>query len=719
MPESLGHALLIANARYSDPTLSALGGTEVDVKALEAVLADPAIGGYQVQTSLDEPIHQLRQCIERFFVLQAPKDGLLLLYLSGHGVKDRDGRLYFAAADTESQFLMSTGLAATFIQEASERSRCRRQVFIFDACFSGAFAKGYTHKADQKVHAQEPFSGGTGKIILTASDDMQYAWVGDEIEGSAAASVFTRHLVEGLRTGAAAKDAATVTAERLYQYVHERVLQDHPAQKPQFWCFGLKGDLVLARNPAPKPVKLPADIVELLEDAKPIVRLLGIDEMEKLLAEMSLHPAIALALEKLKDDDSRMVYTRAAEVQAKLAALRQAEELERQAEVEAKRLAEEESKRLVEEERQRLAEKESKRLAEEERKRKAEAEAQRQAEEERKRKAEAEAQRQADEERKRLAEAEAKRLAEVERKRLAEAIAEAERLDDEEQQRRVVAESKRLAAAQTERPVGENGRSRKRVITAVALVVLLVSFFLYQAQWQSPPAAPTPEPAWEAQHTFGLEMVSIPAGEFFMGSYASDKQASNDEKPRHTVKVSAFKIGKTEVTQGQWKAVMGSNPSHFKDCGDNCPVEHVSFDEAQAFIEKLNTLTGKSYRLPKEAEWEYACRAGGDFKYCGGNNSDTVAWHGENSGSKTYPVGGKQPNAFGLYDMSGNVWEWTCSVYTDRYGDGSESTCATAARRVIRGGSWSDGLGNLRSADRYGNGPDSQFDDLGFRLAQD
>jgi uncharacterized caspase-like protein len=178
MPESLGQALLIANAHYSDKTLSALCGTEVDVKALEAVLADPSIGGYQVRISLDEPIHRLRQRIESFFV-QAPKDSLLLLYLSGHGVKDRDGKLYFAAADTESNLLISTGFAATFIQDASERSRCRRQVYIFDSCFSGAFARGYSHKSDQKVHAQEAFRGGTGKIVITASDDMQYSLVDD------------------------------------------------------------------------------------------------------------------------------------------------------------------------------------------------------------------------------------------------------------------------------------------------------------------------------------------------------------------------------------------------------------------------------------------------------------------------------------------------------------------------------------------------------------
>ena len=607
MPESLGHALLIANAHYSDKTLNALGGTEVDIKALEAVLADPSIGGYQVQTSLDEPIHRLRQRIERFFV-QAPKDGLLLLYLSGHGVKDRDGKLYFAAADTESGFLMSTGLAATFIQEASERSRCRRHVFIFDACFSGAFARGYLHKSAQKVHAQESFSGGTGKIIITASDDMQYAWVGEEIEGSAPASVFTRHLVEGLRTGAAANAAETVTANGLYQYVNERMREDNPAQTPQLWSLGLKGDLILARNPAPKPIKLPAELVELLEDAKPKVRLLGIGEMEKLLAEMSLHPAIVVALEKLKDDDSRMVYNRAAEVQAKLEKLHQEEQRKRLAEAEAKRrdeeerkrLAEEEAKRLAEEERKRLAEAEAKRLAEEERKRLAEAEAQRQAEEERKRvaeaeakrqaeeerkrvaeaeakrqaeeerkrKAEAEAKRQAEEERKRLAEAEAKRQAEEERKRLAEA--EAKRQAEEEQKRREVAESKRLAEAEAKRPVEEKGRSRKVAIIAVTVFVLLVSFFIYVAKMQGLPVAPKPEPEakhqadWEAQHKFGLEMVPIPAGEFSMGSDASDQQASNDEKPRHTVKVPAFKISKTEITQGQWLAVMGSNPSYFK-----------------------------------------------------------------------------------------------------------------------------------------------------------
>ena len=325
MPDLLGQALLIANANYSDPTLNALIGTEVDISALESVLADPAIGGYQVQTSLDEPIHRLRQRIERFFV-QAHKDSLLLLYISGHGIKDRDGKLYFAATDTESNMLMSTGLAAGFIHEASERSRCRRQIFIFDACFSGAFARGYIHKSDQKVHAHESFRDGTGKIIITASDDMQYAFLGDKIEGSASTSIFTRYLVEGLRTGGAANETEIITADRLYQYVYEQVLKENPAQKPQFWSFGLSGDLMLARNPSPKLKKIPEEIIELLEDPKPKVRMFGIDELKKLLVEPSFHQAINVALEKFSNDDSKIVSSKATEVQSEL------EELQKEAE---------------------------------------------------------------------------------------------------------------------------------------------------------------------------------------------------------------------------------------------------------------------------------------------------------------------------------------------------------------------------------------------------
>ncbi len=156
-----------------------------------------------------------------------------------------------------------------------------------------------------------------------------------------------------------------------------------------------------------------------------------------------------------------------------------------------------------------------------------------------------------------------------------------------------------------------------------------------------------------------------------MGSPETEKGRSDDER-QHQVRIKGFEMAKTPVTQSQWKAVMGNNPSRFQGC-DDCPVEWVSWNDAMQYIEKLNALTGGGYRLPTEAEWEYAGRGGraGEL-YCGGNNLDAVAWHSGNGGGKTHPVGQKAPNGYGLYDMSGNVWEWTCSRYDKGYGGGEK-----------------------------------------------
>lgn len=193
--------------------------------------------------------------------------------------------------------------------------------------------------------------------------------------------------------------------------------------------------------------------------------------------------------------------------------------------------------------------------------------------------------------------------------------------------------------------------------------------------------------------TMELEMVNISAGSFVMGCKSGrDSDCDTDENPAHTVMISAFQIGKTEVTQGQWKAVMGSYPPElrFKECGDNCPVERVSWDDIQVFIQKLNEQTGGGYRLPTEAEWEYACRAGDKQKYCGSDDIDAVAWYGKNSGYKTHPVGVKQANAWGINDMSGNVWEWVADSYHSDYNgapvDGKEWQ-GDGTVRVLRGGS--------------------------------
>jgi sulfatase modifying factor 1 len=184
--------------------------------------------------------------------------------------------------------------------------------------------------------------------------------------------------------------------------------------------------------------------------------------------------------------------------------------------------------------------------------------------------------------------------------------------------------------------------------------------------------------------------------------------------------LSSFNIGKYEVTQAQWKAVMGSNPSYFSGC-DNCPVENVSWNDAQEFVRKVNAQTGKNYRLPTEAEWEYAARGGQQsrgYTYSGSNDLGSVAWYYDNSGSKTHAVGGKQANELGIYDMSGNVWEW-CSEWNGNYSSYSETNptgASSGQSRVLRGGSCYFIAFNCRSANRNGNFPDNGLNDFGFRL---
>lgn len=239
----------------------------------------------------------------------------------------------------------------------------------------------------------------------------------------------------------------------------------------------------------------------------------------------------------------------------------------------------------------------------------------------------------------------------------------------------------------------------------------------------TPSPAPTPVPTLTPmaqprtiQNRYGIEMVLIPPGSFIMGS----THGNDNERPVHRVTISYFfYMGRTEVTQAQGQQVMGSNPSHFK--GDNLPVEQVSWDDAQAFVDKLNQLHDSYfYRLPSEAEWEYACRAGSTGDYA--DALDSMAWYSDNSGGTTHEVGTKQANAFGLYDMHGNVWEWCEDWYHSSYNgaplDGSAWLNGGEQKyRVLRGGSWfSHGSNYTRSAYRGWYSPELRFNYVGFRV---
>jgi len=264
--------------------------------------------------------------------------------------------------------------------------------------------------------------------------------------------------------------------------------------------------------------------------------------------------------------------------------------------------------------------------------------------------------------------------------------------------------------------------------------------------------------AGETTNKIGVTMVDIPAGSFLMGSCKLTEEiveenkkraflgqellpancnnpvlASDNETPQHRVNVKAFQMGKTEVTLGQFKKFIAGagraelvNDDFMKHnaYGDNAPVVMVSWLDAQDFIKWLNQTDGGGYRLPSEAEWEYACRAGGNHTYCGGNNLNVLGWHALNSGMRPRPVRGKRANAFGLFDMSGNAAEWVQDCWHANYigapDDGSAWTSGNKCKeRVNRGGFWSYIDLVARAAYRGRNAADGRFSATGFRLARD
>lgn len=267
---------------------------------------------------------------------------------------------------------------------------------------------------------------------------------------------------------------------------------------------------------------------------------------------------------------------------------------------------------------------------------------------------------------------------------------------------------------------GNDGKGRTKLNWALLILVAVFIVMIVLSLTFCGEGSTSPFPAVSGRsytvNGVTFEMIKVEGGSFQMGG--SDWDAFGDEKPVHTEYVFSFQIGKTEVTQALWKAVMGDNPSYFS--GDDLPVENVSWDDCQIFISKLNEMTGEEFRLPTEAEWEYAARGGNKshgYKYSGSWRLSKVAWNEENGGERTHTVATKWPNELGIYDMSGNVDEWTSDLWSygyncDRNG-GSEGT-----ERVRRGGSWSSDAVHCRVSCRStGAEPSLTLEFLGLRLA--
>jgi hypothetical protein len=305
-------ALIVAIDNYADPGLRLLRAPASDARALAAVLQDPEIGGFEVQTLLNEPCYVVNVAVEEFFADRRPMD-LLLVHFSCHGIKDEDGELYFATSNTVLGRLGATAVAAEFVSRRMSRSRSRRIVLLLDCCYAGAFERGLFARATSDMGVEQQF-GGRGRAVITASSAMEYAFEAGELTEThdMGPSVFTRALVEGLETGEADLDQdGLVGLDELYDYVYDKVRETTPNQTPGKWTFGVEGELYIARRSRPitTPAPLPPALEQAIESPLAGVRAGAVQELAAVLRGSHAARALAarLALERLADDDSRAV----------------------------------------------------------------------------------------------------------------------------------------------------------------------------------------------------------------------------------------------------------------------------------------------------------------------------------------------------------------------------------------------------------------------------
>ncbi|HEV7890349.1 MAG TPA: SIR2 family protein [Pyrinomonadaceae bacterium] len=246
-------ALIIATYEYADKDLSRLLAPYEDARDLGRVLADPKIGDYNVKVVLNRPTQEVNEEIESFFGDRS-RDDRLLLYFSCHGVKDVSGRLYFATTSTKMKLLGSTAVSSYFVNDVMSNSRARLKILLLDCCYAGAFARGLSAKADRSVGTLERFDEGL--IVMAASDEMQYAFEGDDLKGTGTRSVFTRNLVRGLATGEADTDNdGHISLGELYNYTYDHVVAETPGQRPRISSLGMQGKIIVAKNPSPVEVR--------------------------------------------------------------------------------------------------------------------------------------------------------------------------------------------------------------------------------------------------------------------------------------------------------------------------------------------------------------------------------------------------------------------------------------------------------------------------------
>src|SRR5262245_779148 len=606
-------AILIAASEFpEEPSLQSLRCPKNDVAGLAEALTSPDFGLFtDPLTFINEPSQSTLRAVNRVFK-EAGRDDQILIYYSGHGKQDGAGNLYLATSDTEAGTLETSSIAVGTLRRLIDNYACKQVALILDCCFGGAVSKDFL-KGGVDDQLKQTFHG-RGIYILTASTATQTA---REKEGDDY-SLFTKHILQGIRQGEADHDDdGLISLDDLYEYVKIRVPKEAP-QYPTKWEFGVQGNSLFiaraARTFSPdrlrafkQKIKDDEDYLlpEVFEQAYRVVRenqpkrdkdFFGL--LDELCDGRVRHGEfnsrwLKLAPASLPEQEKKAPSRQEKEPQTPMRGWIDGDDI-------VERMVrwiiyEFKNDQGIDLSNDRMAMQRLKEAAEK-------------------------------------AKIELSSIKETEINLPFIAA-------DQSGPKHLVMKVTRARLEQMERlQMTEPRMPTPAVVTP-------------PQQEKAPPRKPV-ESFTDDLNGVPLEMIFVPGGSFKMGS---PKGVGRDsERPQHDVTVHDFFIGKYQITQPQWQAVMGKNPSHFK--GDPAlPVENISWNEAKEFCEKLARMTGKAYRLPGEAEWEYACRAGTTREYAG--DLDAMAWYDQNSSNKTHPVGQKQTNAFGLYDMHGNVWE--------------------------------------------------------------
>ncbi|BAY09474.1 caspase, EACC1-associated type [Calothrix sp. NIES-2098] len=695
-------ALLIGISEY-EPGLNPLPAAVNDIEAMRRVLANPEIGGFAEENImvLENPERQkMEEAIEKLFA-ERQKDDLVLFFFSGHGIKDDTGKLYLATRTTrktaKGDLIRASAVTANFVHESIGRSRSQRQVIILDCCFSGAIAQGMTVRDDGIINVQEQL-GGKGRAILTSSTSTQYSF---EQEGSEL-SIYTRYLVEGIETGAADKDTdGWISIDELHEYASTKVQEASPAMTPKFYPVEEGHKILLAKSPKDDPkLKYRKEFNSIALEDEGEISIGNRFYLNELQNNLRLLPEDAnlIEFEVLEPYRKR---------QEKLQRYEQAlsQVLQRQYPI-----GEREQNGL-----QRLQN---------------------------------------------ILNLRDEDIAAIKQRVLAPKQAEyqkqqAERLRQEQER----AEYQKQQAELQEQRESESSKavSHPSIQTqtfefdSAILTVKSSGFFgmgkkTYEINRSRGRAEFFTE---NLGNGVVLEMVAIPGGKFLMGSPEDEPARLSYESPQHNVTIQSFFMGKFPVTQSQWQAVAALNkvnfdlnpdPSNFK--GANRPVERVSWDNAVEFCARLSNKTGKTYRLPTEAEWEYACRAGTTTPFYFGETitTDLANYRGTDwdyqgtlypgnyaQGPKgefreqTTDVGKFPANPFGLFDMHGNICEWCQDEWHKNYNGALTDDSAwfigdNDKYRLLRGGSWLNLPKNCRSAVPSKRARDDRDNYVGFRV---